>query len=125
MILVRKADGSEWKIVAFSAVLTFNVRLPYSEDENSSLVHLSVVVRDTLNYGAVFKMTPVTITQDTAAIDNLIETIQASQDALTSNFFVALLSSGCQNIVTQIITTLSQEFNSRYEEILAKVISSK
>ena len=70
-------------------------------------------------------MTPVTITQDTAAIDNLIEIIQASQDALASNFFVALLSSGCQNIVTQIITTLSQEFNSRYEEILAKVISSK
>ena len=70
-------------------------------------------------------MTSVIVTSDLPSISDLINTLENSTDLLTKNSFVQLLSSENQNIVGQIIISLSQQFNKINTESLQNATSSK
>lgn len=114
----------ESTIVAFSAVNTFSVRLPLGDNQTSSL-HLSVHVRDYLSCRSEANLSLVTVVADSAATADLIKDIQTSPAASANNTIVKLLAGGNQNTVGQVLTSVSQQFNSMSEEGLSEAVSSQ
>jgi len=109
-------------IIAFSPVSTFQIRLPSGDDQ--TLLHLIVDIRDQLNSITEFNMTSVNVIPDSAGIADLINNIQSSSSGITANPIVQLLASENQNIVGQIITSLSQQFNQMNSENVDNAVSS-
>ncbi|CAF4446016.1 unnamed protein product, partial [Adineta steineri] len=66
----------------------------------------------------------VNIIADFATINDLIDKITNSSNTITNNPIVRLLSSGNQNVVGQMIISLSQEFNQMNNENFDKAISN-
>jgi len=111
-------------ILAFSSIPTTQVRLPAGND-NTSFINLIVYIRDTLDGITEYNLSSPSIVPDTVEINNLIDNLQISTNAANNNPIVQLLSSGNQNIVGQIIISLSQIFNRMNIENLENTISSK
>ena len=101
-----------------------DVRLPAGGGSNSTMVYLSVRVRDQYGCSIEFDMSPVSITRDTTIITMLMDALQSSSsysDAthqLTSNEIVQLLVNGNQNEVNQLLVSLSQMLNSMSTDAL-------
>jgi len=111
-------------IIAYSSISTFQVQLPAGDDQ-TSLLHLVVYIRDILDCITQFNMSSVTILPDSVGIANLINDVQSSSGGTTTNPIVLLLASENQNIVGQLITSLSQQFNKMNNENIDKAVSSK
>jgi len=111
-------------IIAFSPVPTFQVRLP-AGDNQTSLLNLIINIQDTLACITVYNISSVSVTPDTVGIANLINDIQGPSGGVTTNPIVQLLASGNQNIVGQVIASLSQQFNQMNSENLNTAVSSK
>ena len=111
-------------MVAFSWVSTFEVRLPAGENQ-TSILHIVIYIRDLLDCVIEVNMSSVMVSVNSEQIDNLINSLQSSSHQLNSNQFVRLLSSGNQNVVGQVITSLSQEFNQMNSESVDQAVSSK
>ncbi len=99
-------------MIAFSSVSTFQVRLPAGDDQT-----LIIYIRDIDDCITEYNISSVTVILDSTEINDFINGSQ--------NSIVQLLSSQNQNIVSQIITLLSQQFNIMSNENLNKTISSK
>ncbi len=117
-------DPSEQTIVAFSSVSIFQVRLPAGDDQ-TSLLHLIVQIRDTLDCITEYNMSSLTVLPDSVGINDLINDIQSSSGGITTNPIVQLLASGNQNIVGQMISSLSQQFNKMNQESLNEAVLGK
>ena len=112
-------------MIAFSSLSSINLRLPAGAG-NTSLIHLIVYIRDTLDCVTEYNLTSVVVVPDIEGVNDLINTFQASStNALNNNPFVQTLTSGNQNAVAQTITSLSQVFNQMNSENLDQAISSK
>ncbi len=98
-------------MIAFSPISDFEVLLPAGE------LQLIIQIRDTLDCITEVNLT-VNVLSD--SID-LIKNLQNPKD----NSIDQLLTSGNQNIVGQVITSISQEFNKMNSETINKAISSK
>ncbi len=98
-------------MIAFSPISDFEVRLPAGE------LQLIIQIRDTLDCITEVNLT-VSVLSD--SID-LIKNLQNPKD----NSIDQLLTSGNQNIVGQVITSISQQFNKMNSETINKAISSK
>ncbi|CAF4145951.1 unnamed protein product, partial [Adineta steineri] len=94
-------DQRERMMIAFSPVSTFQVRLP------AGLLHMMIYIRDSLDCITEFNMSSVNVTTDFDTINDLINNIQNS----TTNPFVRILVGGNQNLVGQVIISVSQQFN--------------
>ncbi|CAF4266966.1 unnamed protein product, partial [Adineta steineri] len=116
-------DISQRTIIAFSPEDNFQVRLP-SGDNETSLLNLVVYVRDLAGSVTQVNVSSVSVIADLATINGLIDIIINSSSTITNNAIVRLLSSGNQNVVGQIMTSLSQEFNQMNNDNLDKAISS-
>ncbi|CAF1124640.1 unnamed protein product [Adineta steineri] len=116
-------DISQRTIIAFSPEDNFQVRLPAGDNE-TSLLNLVVYVRDLAGSVTQVNISSVNIIADLTTINDLIDKITNSSSTITNNAIVRLLSSGNQNIVGQIMTSLSQEFNQMNNDNLDKAISS-
>ena len=114
-------DYSSRMIIAFSSVSDFKVRLP-AGNENTSLLDLVVTIRDTRDCITEFNLTSVIVTPDLSSISDLMNTFQNSTDSLSANPLVRLLSSGNQNTVAQVLTSLSQQFNRLNTQALNKAV---
>lgn len=110
-------------MIGFALFPETNLRLPTS-DENTSFIHLIVHIRDTLDCITEYHLPSVTVELDTEGINDLIISLQVSTNAANSNPIVQTLASGNQNIIGQVITTLSQVFNRKNVENLDEAISS-
>ena len=99
------------------------MRLP-SGDDQTSLLHLIVYIRDQLDCIKEFNLSSVTVQPDSIGIANLMSDIQSSPGSITTNPIVQLLAGGNQNIVGQMITSLSQQFNKMNYENIDKAVSS-
>ncbi len=117
-------DPSQTMIIAFSPVPTFQVRLP-AGDNQTSLLNLIINIQDTLACITVYNISSVSVTPDTVGMANLINDIQGPSGGVTTNPIVQLLASGNQNIVGQVIASLSQQFNQMNSENLNTAVSSK
>jgi hypothetical protein len=118
--LAWTSDPSERMIIAFSSISTFQVLLPAGDDQ-TSLLHLTISIRDTLYCLTELNISSVNVIPDSAGISNLINSLQNS----TNNPIVQLLASGNQNIVGQVITSLSQAFNQMNSKSIDQAVSSK
>jgi hypothetical protein len=112
-------------MVAFSPLAIFDVRLPSGDDANSSVLYLTVVVRDTADCVTEVNITSVTVTADSASIDALVSVFHTPNSSLTALPVMQLLSSGNQNIVGQLLTSLSQQLNELNIESLDTAVVSK
>lgn len=123
-VAVRTTDRSSLLMIGFALFDETNLRLPTSND-NTSLIHLIVHIRDTLDCVTEYNLPSVTVTLDTDGINALISTLQVSTNAANSNPIVQTLASGNQNAIGQVITSLSQVFNRMNVQNLDEAISSK
>jgi hypothetical protein len=111
-------------MIAFTSVSNFQVQLPAGND-NSSLVNLIVHIRDTLDCFAEYNISSPSVLPDTEGINNLIDNLKASTHVINSNPIVQLLAGGNQNIIAQLIISISQVFNQMNIESLQNTVSSK
>jgi hypothetical protein len=111
-------------MIAFSAFSVFQVRLPAGDDQ-TSILNLIVYIRDQLDCITEYNMSSIIVTPDSVGINDLINAIQSSSTGITNNPIVQLLASGNQNIVGQVITSISQQFNKMNSQNLEKAVSSK
>jgi hypothetical protein len=110
-------------MLGFSIMSTLEIQLPAGDDNTSSL-NLTVHIRDTLNCVTVYNMEPIIVLPDQTAIDSLIDVIQNPNHGQTSHPLFQALASGNQNIVGQVVTALSQEFNKRNKQNLQTAVAS-
>ena len=107
-------------MVAFSSVPIFDVRLSAADD-----LTLRVSIRDYLDCITEYNLSSVIVKPDSIAINNFIDSIGKVSENLTNNSIVRLLASENQNIVSQTIISLSNEFNQIYNQTLYDVVSGK
>ena len=106
-------DRLKQSIVAFSPVPTFQVRLPAGNDQ-TSLLHLIIRVRDTRECIAEWNMTSISVVPDSSAINDLIVEIQSSSaSTMNDNPVVRLLNSGDLNTVCQLTSSFSKWVNKK------------
>jgi hypothetical protein len=124
IFLAWTTDPSKRTIIAFSSISTFQVLLPAGDDQ-TSLLHLTISIRDILNCITELNISSVSVIPDSAGISNLINSVQNSPNQMTNNPIVQLLASGNQNTVGQVITSLSQAFNKMNSKSIDQAVSSK
>ncbi|CAF1473458.1 unnamed protein product [Adineta ricciae] len=103
-------------IIAFSLISTFEVRLP-ADDLNTSVIHLTVFIRDQFDCIQEVNITSVTIIQDLLEINNLLNNIK-------TNSTLRLISSTNQNVVGQVIYSFSQQLNQLDGQNIDKALSN-
>ena len=111
MIVGYTNDAEKQTPVAFSTLSSFDARLPCGDDANASILHLLIVVRDTSDCVSERNMTTVIVSLDPSTVTELIDILDDPNASLTTNPVIQLLSSGNQNTVSQLLTSLSQQFN--------------
>ena len=111
-------------MLAFSSVSDFTIRLP-SPNVNQTQLHLMVTIRDTLDCVVSVNLSMVVVSVDVSSINQLVGQLYKSTSALASNPLIRLLSSGNQNTVAQLITSISQYFNQIDDQNTADAISSR
>ena len=99
---------SQLVIVAFSFQPIFQVRLSTADSQNQTLVHLTVHIRDRLECRAEVNLSSILIITNQSAMMNFVDHLQNSTAA---DPFILLLASGNQNVVGQLLTSVSQFFN--------------
>lgn len=100
-------------INAFSSVSTFQVRLP------AGTISLIVHIRDKADCVTEYNIsTSVVVQPDSSEITSLI-------NDTTHNYINGLFSSGNQNLIGQIITSMAMQFNSMSDANINNAISSK
>ena len=119
----RTSNISSQSLIAFSSVSDFQARLP-TGDSNTSLLQLSLIIRDDLDCIAETNISSVSVRTDVTSITAMINTLHTSVDGLTSDPLVQLLSSGNQNAVSQILTSVAQELNSINTQNVNTAVSS-
>jgi len=123
VILAWTTDSSQQIMIAFSSVSDFQIRLP-AGDAQTSLLNIVIHIRDILDCVTEVNISSVSVIPDSTGITDLINTLQNSPNEITNNPIVRLLASQNQNIVGQIITSLSQQFNQINNESVNKAASS-
>jgi len=111
-------------MVAFSSVPTIEVRLPSGSD-SQSLVHIVGMIRDTLDCVTELNLSSVVVISDSKDITDLIDRLQSSNSSITTHPLIRVLSSGNQNKISQVISSLSQEFNKINNQTVENAIASE
>jgi REJ domain len=117
-------NTSDQTIIAFSMESTFTVRLPAGENEDSR-VHLFIHIRDGNDCIRKVNLSSVTVSVERGEINSFINNFDLSSNVMNRNPLVRLLSSGNQNIIGQILISISQQFNWINDENINRAISSK
>ena len=111
-------------MVAFSSSPTIQLRLPAGTD-NQSMVHIVGSIRDKLDAVTEYNLSSVVVTSDSEEVTSLVDSIRSSSTEMSSNPLVQILSSGNQNKVGQVITSLSQQFNQINQQTQQNAIASE
>ena len=94
-------------------------------DGNQTQLTLLVTIRDTADCVVSVNLSTVLVIVDVSSISQLVDQLSKSENTLTTNPLVRLLSSGNQNTVTQLITSLSHYFNRIDGQSVADAVSSR
>jgi hypothetical protein len=103
-------------MLAFSSVSNTQLILPATND-NTALLNIVAYIRDTYDCVTEFNMPSVFVEPDLIGIDSL-------QNSAT-NSFIQILASGNQNRVSQVITSLSRQFNAINNQAIETALASK
>ena len=118
------ANAEEQLMLAFSSESDFTIRLP-SVDSNQTQLNLLVTIRDRLDCVVSFNLSAVNVTVDISSINQLVDQLSNPISLLTTSPLLQLLSSGNQNTVAQLVTSLSQHFNQIDGKNIGDAASSK
>ena len=102
---------------------TFTLRLPAGDKQNA-ILHMIIYIRDILDSVREVNMSSLIVSLDLQTINNFIDSFQSPVDQLNKNPIVQLLSSGNQNIVGQVLSSVSQQFNRMNTESIDTAVSS-
>lgn len=111
-------------MIAFSTVSTFSVRFP-AGDTTDSFLHVVIHIQDVLHCVREVNMSSLIISVDIEGINHLMSSFQHSSIDLNQNPIVQLLFSENQNVVGQVIGSLSQEFNQMNDQNVDTALSSR
>ncbi|UJR14316.1 hypothetical protein I4U23_001310 [Adineta vaga] len=107
--------SSEQLMLAFKPIPDFQLQLPAGIGPQS-LLNLTVQIRDQLNCATEIQLEPVVVLPDSTVIDTLIDMIENPDKLNTNNPVIEALVSGNQNLVGQVVTSLSQELNKKNKQ---------
>ena len=116
-------DQQDPTLVAFSSLPTIQLRLPAGQT-NTSVLQLSVTVRDQLDCVRQVNLPSLVVRTDSDEIDHFLLSLQSSS-TLNNNPLVQILSSGNQNAVGQVLCSLSQHFNDISNQALQRATESE
>ena len=112
-------------MLAFSAVSLIRLRLPAGH-VNTSVLHLSMSIRDQQDSLTEFNLSSVVVLTDSDEIDQFLVDLQGSgSSSSNANPLVQILSSGNQNAVGQVVSSLSQQFNQINTDALRTAVESE
>ena len=111
-------------IIAFSTQPNFLVRIPATTD-NTSLLMLSVSIRDIFDCAVEFNLPTVTIAVDKNEFDRFMSAIKTSGSGIASSLLVQALRSGNQNAISQVTALLAQRFNTLSTKNVEFALNSK
>jgi len=103
-------------MLAFSSESDIQLLLP-STNDNASLLNIVAYITDTYDCVTEFNMSSVLVEQDLSAIDSLQNS--------TNNALIQMLSSGNQNRISQVITSISQQLNQINNQAIETAVASK
>ena len=109
-------------MIAYSIISDFQVRLPAGDDE-TFLLKLIVVIRDTASCITEFNLSLIYVSPESTGINSLVNSLQGSSNDINNNPIVQLLSSGNQNIVGQVVNSVSKEFNKMNNQSVNQAVS--
>ena len=124
LVAAYSTDRSKKSIVAFSSVSNFEVRLP-TETENETVLNLFVQIRDQRDCVTEYNLSSVVIKPDLVSMIDLINSVLNLPQTLSSNSIAQALASGNQNLVGQLITSLSQQLNRINRQALSNALLSE
>ena len=113
-------DRSTRRLVGFSPSPSMNVQLPAGDHSNSTMLHLSVRVRDEYGCSIEFEMPTVLITRDPTTLVMLINALQSTLSQ--SNALAQVLADGNQNEVNQLLVSLAQMLNTMNNDALQTLL---
>ncbi|UJR18997.1 hypothetical protein I4U23_022127 [Adineta vaga] len=116
-------DPTKRMIISFSNLPTFQMYLPIG-DNQTSLLYLTVHIRDQLDCITEFNLSSVTVLPDLTIINDLINYTQNPSENIGTNPIIQLLASKNQNLVGQVMTLVAQQFNEMSNENIDKAISN-
>ena len=123
IILVWTDDEPERMMIAFSMLSTFTLRLPAGDKQNA-ILYMMIYIRDVFDCVREVNMSSLVVSLDTQTIHNFINVFQSPLDQINKNPIVQLLSSGNENIVGQVLRSVSQEFNRMNSESVETAVTS-
>lgn len=109
--------------LGFSNQPSVQLRLPAGA-KSTSEVFVIVQIRDKYDYMEKYQIPPISVVSDSSEINKLIDILQMSKEQRNSDSLLQLLANGDQNSVGQIVTSLSQQMNSRNEENIDEILLS-
>jgi hypothetical protein len=104
------SDHQDRTMIAFSSLPTMSLRLPAGQT-NTSTLQLIVIIRDQQDCVMEVDLPPVVVRADSGEVEQLIQSLQTSSNTPSNSPLVQILSSGNQNAVGQVLSSLSQQFN--------------
>ena len=111
-------------MIAFSTVPTFTVRFP-AGDRKDSLLYVVIHIQDVLHCVREVNMSSLIVSVDSEGINHLMNSFQNSPAEMNQNPYIQLLSSENQNVVGQVVSSLSQEINQMNDHNVDTALSSK
>lgn len=111
-------------MIGFTLFPELELRLP-AGNENTSLVHLVVYIRDTLDCITEYNLTSVTVALDTEGINNLIGNFRLSTTSVNNDPIMQVLASKNRNSIAQTTVALSQGFDRIDTKNRDKAVSSR
>ena len=98
-------------MLAYTSAALTHVRLPPG-DPSTTLVYIMVQIRDTLNSGTNYPLTPVSVVPDTHELKTLIDVLHQKDHFVTNrNLNIRKLAGKNLNTVGQILTSISEVFS--------------
>lgn len=112
-------------MLAYSSRPQITLRLPIG-NTNTSLVHIIIHIRDVLNAVTEYPLHSVLVQADTAEVTALTDVLQQTDvRSINQNPTIQVLSSGNPNVVSQVLTAVSQVFNQINHATIENAVSSK
>ena len=111
-------------MITFSSLPTMPMRLPAGQT-NASALQLIVVIRDQLDCVSEVNLSSVVVRTDSAETEQLIQSLETSSNTPSNSPLAQILSSGNQNAVGQVLSSLSQQFNDINTQALQSAADSE
>lgn len=101
------SNSSQQLLIDFSIVSNFPIRLPSGNNR------IYIQIRDNLDGITLFNLPTIFVLDSSNEIDQLLNDINSfSHDQINENPFIKILSSGNQNVISQIINSISKQLES-------------